>query len=96
MIDSFLYLIISRPNIMFTVCLYAHFQASPKDLHLSVVKSILIYLFGTPQMGLWYPKGADCDLFGTPTLILLGQNWIGKVPVVRVTYLGTCLIPSIA
>ena len=37
MIDSLLYLTASRPDIIFSVCLYARFQASPKEFHLHVV-----------------------------------------------------------
>ena len=38
LIDSFLYLTASRPNIMYSVCFYARFQSCPKESHLSVVK----------------------------------------------------------
>ena len=47
MIGSLLYLTASRPDIMFSVCLYARFQACPKESHLSVVKRIFRYLIGT-------------------------------------------------
>ena len=40
MIGSLLYLTISRPNIMFSVFLYARFQASLKESHVSAVKCI--------------------------------------------------------
>jgi hypothetical protein len=38
MIGSLLYLITSRPNIMFSVCMCARFQASPKEAHLVAIK----------------------------------------------------------
>ena len=47
MIGSLLYLISSRPDIMYSVCLCARFQSCPKESHLSVVKRILRYLKGT-------------------------------------------------
>ena len=47
MVGSLLYLIISRPDIMYSVCLCARFQSCPKESHLSVVKRILKYLKGT-------------------------------------------------
>ena len=34
MIGNLLYLIDSRPDIMFSVCLYARFQSCPKESHL--------------------------------------------------------------
>jgi hypothetical protein len=58
MIGSLLYLTTSRPDIMFSVCMCARFQACPKEPHLSAVKRILRYLKHTPSIGLWYPTGA--------------------------------------
>jgi hypothetical protein len=56
MIGSLLYLTASKPNIMFSVCMYARFQANPKEAHLSAVKRILRYLKHTPNSGLRYSK----------------------------------------
>ncbi|WVZ74588.1 hypothetical protein U9M48_022752, partial [Paspalum notatum var. saurae] len=64
MIGSLLYLCASRPDIMFSVCLCARFQADPKESHLTAVKRILRYLKHTPSIGLWYPKGASFELLG--------------------------------
>ena len=52
MIGSLLYLIACRPDIMYTTCLCAKFQADLRDLHLVVVKRILRYLKGTPNLGI--------------------------------------------
>jgi hypothetical protein len=62
MISILLYLTASRPNIMFSVCMCARFQANPKKAHLRAVKRILRYLKHTPSIGLWYPKGTTFDL----------------------------------
>ena len=64
MIGSFLYLSTSRPDIMFSVCMCARFQANPKESHLSAVKRIMRYLLGTINIGLWYPKHSTYDLIG--------------------------------
>src|ERR1043165_2062136 len=64
MIGSLLYLTASRPDIMFSVCLCARFQANPKESHLMAVKRIMKYLKGTTNVGLWYPKGSICNLIG--------------------------------
>ncbi|XP_050918643.1 secreted RxLR effector protein 161-like [Lathyrus oleraceus] len=64
MIGSLLYLMASRPDIMFSMCLCVRFQASPKESHLTTVKRIMKYLKGTMNVGLWYPKGSICDLVG--------------------------------
>ena len=43
-IDSLLYLTTSTPDIMYSVCLCARFQACPKESNLNVVKIIFRYL----------------------------------------------------
>lgn len=40
----------------------ARFQATPKDTHVQEVKRILMYLKGTMDYGLQYPKGNDFTL----------------------------------
>ena len=64
MISSLLYLCVSRPDIMLSVCMCARFQANPKECHLVAVKIILRYLVHTPNLVLWYPKGFRLDLLG--------------------------------
>jgi hypothetical protein len=64
LIGSLLYITTSRPDIMFSVCLCARFQANPKESHLLALKRILRYLKNTPNIGLWYPKGANLELVG--------------------------------
>ena len=56
MIGSLLYLMASKPDIMFSVCLCARFQSCPKESHLIAVKCIIKYLKSTIGMGLWYLK----------------------------------------
>jgi hypothetical protein len=58
MIGSLFYITASRSDIMFSVCMCARFQASPKECHMMVVKQILRYLRKTSNLGLWYLKGA--------------------------------------
>jgi hypothetical protein len=64
MIAFLLYLCVSRPNIMLSVCMCARLQAATKDFHLRVVKRIMSYLVLTPNLGLWYPKGSRFELIG--------------------------------
>jgi hypothetical protein len=64
MIGSLLYLCASRPDIMFSVCMCARFQANPRECHLVAIKRILRYSVHTPNHGLWYPKGSKFDLLG--------------------------------
>ena len=49
MIGSLLYLTVSKPDIMFSMCMCARFQANPKETHLIAIKRILRYLKHTHQ-----------------------------------------------
>jgi hypothetical protein len=73
-IGSLLYLTTSRPDIMFSVCMCARFQANPKEQHLIAVKRILRYLKHTPSIGLWYLKGARFQLVGYSELNYAGYK----------------------
>jgi hypothetical protein len=59
MIGSLLYLCASRPDIMLSVCMYARFQADPKEVHLRAVKRIMRYLVYTPKFDLIGYSDAD-------------------------------------
>ncbi|GJZ12781.1 putative ribonuclease H-like domain-containing protein [Tanacetum coccineum] len=62
MISSLMYLIASRPDIMFAVCACARFQVTPKASHLNAVKRIFRYLKHQPKLGLWYPRDLPFEL----------------------------------
>ncbi|GJR92731.1 putative ribonuclease H-like domain-containing protein [Tanacetum coccineum] len=62
MIGLLMYLIASKPDIMFVVCACARFQVTPKVSHLHAVKRIFRYLKGQPKLGLWYPKDSPFNL----------------------------------
>jgi hypothetical protein len=64
MIESLLYMTASRLDVMFSVCMCARFQASPRESHLKVTKRILRNLKHTQNVRLWYPKGAKFELIG--------------------------------
>ena len=49
---------------MFSVCMCARFQASPRESHLKATKRVLRYLKHTQNVGLWYLKGARFELIG--------------------------------
>jgi hypothetical protein len=58
---------------MLSVCMWARFQADPKEVHLRAVKRIMRYLVYTPKLGLWYPKGSTFDLIG-----YFDADWAGR------------------
>jgi hypothetical protein len=64
MIESLLYLMATRPEIQFSVCLCAHFQASPRTSHWQAVKLIFRYLCHTPDFSLWYSASSSLALHG--------------------------------
>ncbi|GKC52702.1 hypothetical protein Tco_1075447 [Tanacetum coccineum] len=61
MIGSLLYLTVSRPNIMFSVCLCARFHENTKTTHLEAVKRIFRYIRVPNLLGLWYPNGTGIE-----------------------------------
>ncbi|GJW50038.1 retrovirus-related pol polyprotein from transposon TNT 1-94 [Tanacetum coccineum] len=62
MIGSLMYLISSRPDLIYAVCLCARYQAKPIEKHLNAVKQIFQYLKGTINMGLRYSKDTSMSL----------------------------------
>ncbi|GJU23733.1 hypothetical protein Tco_1157075 [Tanacetum coccineum] len=56
MVCSLMYLIASRPDLEFVVCMCARYQASPTKKNLEALKRVFRYLRGTINWGLWYPK----------------------------------------
>ncbi|GJZ65330.1 retrovirus-related pol polyprotein from transposon TNT 1-94 [Tanacetum coccineum] len=62
MIGTLLYLIASRPDLQFAICMCARYQARPTEKHLNALKRIFRYLKGTVHRGLWYPKDSSIAL----------------------------------
>ena len=92
MMGSFLYLIASRPDIMYSVCLCAKFQSCLKESHLSVVKRILKYLKGTMDIGLWYPKDNNFELIGFSDTDFSGCKVERKITSVTCHFLENSLV----
>ncbi|GJX88302.1 uncharacterized mitochondrial protein-like protein [Tanacetum coccineum] len=86
MIGSLLYLTVSYPDIMFSVCLCARFQEAPKTSHLEAVKRIFRYIKGTSHLGLWYPKGT-----GVETIVYADSDHAGDY-VNRKSTSGVCTL----
>nr|GEZ50198.1 retrovirus-related Pol polyprotein from transposon TNT 1-94 [Tanacetum cinerariifolium] len=62
MVGSLMYLIASRPNLVFAVCMCARYQAKPTKKHIEALKWVFWYLKGTINWGLWYPKDTTMAL----------------------------------
>ncbi|GJR22598.1 retrovirus-related pol polyprotein from transposon TNT 1-94 [Tanacetum coccineum] len=91
MIGSLLYLTASRPDIMFSVCLYARFQEDPQTSHLEAVKRIFRYTKGTTHLGLWYPKGSDIETVVYADYHHAGDYVDRKSTSGICTFMGCCL-----
>jgi len=74
LIGSLLYLIASRYDIMFSVCMCAKFQSNPQESHFKAGKRILKYLKGTINVGLWYLREAPLSLTGYSDVDFLGAS----------------------
>nr|GEV19232.1 hypothetical protein [Tanacetum cinerariifolium] len=74
MIGSLMYLIASRPDIMYAVCACSRFQVTLKTSHLQAVKRIFRYLKGKPKLGIWYPKESAFDLEAYSYSDYAGEN----------------------
>lgn len=91
-IKSFLYLIVSRPDIMLSVCKCARFQATLKESHLTTVKRITHYLMGTISYGLWYEKSSIFNLRGFLDADYVGDKVDRKNTSDSCQFLGDSLI----
>ena len=92
MIRSLLYLSASRPDIMFSICMCARFQANPKESHLSAIKRIMRYLLGTINLGLWYPKNSTYNLIGYSDSNFVGCKTYRKSTSETCHFIGSALV----
>jgi hypothetical protein len=77
---------------MLSVCMYARFQANPKEVHLRDVKRIMRYLVNTPKFGLWYPKASTFDLIRYPDADYVGCKIDRKSTSRTCQFLGRSLV----
>ncbi|EOY19976.1 Retrotransposon protein, unclassified, putative [Theobroma cacao] len=73
-IGSLLYLLVTRPDIMFATCLLSRFMQDPSVFHFTRVKRILRYIQGTLNFGLVYKKKESSQLIG-----YCDNDWAGSV-----------------
>jgi len=92
LIGSLLYLIASRPGIMFVVCLCARYQSDPKESHYKASKRILKYLQGTKDVGLWYPNNVSLNMTGFSDSDFASCNVDRKITSGTCHMLGSSLI----
>ncbi|XP_030930911.1 secreted RxLR effector protein 161-like [Quercus lobata] len=59
MIGSLLYLTASRPDVSYSVGVFARYQANPKESHMIALKRIIKYVKTTADFGVWYNKDTN-------------------------------------
>ena len=64
MVDCLMYLLATRPDLAYSVCLVARYMERPTKMHLEVIKRILRYLKGTASYGILYKRGEEVKLTG--------------------------------
>ena len=57
-----MYLIATRPDMMFVVSLISRYMENPTELHLLAAKRVLRYLKGTTEFGIFNKKRGDDEL----------------------------------
>lgn len=62
LVGSLLYLMATRPDLMFIVGLISRYMEKLTEMHLQVSKRILRYLKGTMELGIGYRKGGEGSL----------------------------------
>jgi hypothetical protein len=78
-IGALMYLVNNtRADIAFSVNLLARFSVAPIMSHWNEVKDVLRYLWGTPDLGLFYPKNQDMSLIGYADAGYLSDPHNGK------------------
>jgi hypothetical protein len=92
MIGSLFYLTAMRPDIQFSVCLCACFQASPRTSHRQAVKWIFRYLRYTPKLGLWYSASSSLSLLGFSDADFAGCRVDRKSTSGTCQFLGSSLV----
>jgi hypothetical protein len=64
MTGCLMYLLASRPDLTFSVCLIARYMERPTELHLAAAKRVLRYLKGSFDFGILYKRNCELKLEG--------------------------------
>jgi hypothetical protein len=59
MVGSLMYLLATRPDLAYSVCLVARFMDRPTEIHFAAVKRIMRYLKGTLSHGILYKRKSN-------------------------------------
>ncbi|KAL4302309.1 hypothetical protein GQ457_10G005790 [Hibiscus cannabinus] len=62
LVGSLMYMTVTRPDMMYVVCLLSRFMSNPTELHLQAAKRVLRYLKGTVDLGVFYQRKSKEEL----------------------------------
>lgn len=62
LVGCFMYITVTRPDMMCVVCLLSRFMANPREDHMLAAKRVLRYLKGTLDLGIFYKRGSDLEV----------------------------------
>ena len=74
MIGKLQYVVHTRPNIALAIGIVARFSAKTRENHMMAIKTILRYLKGTEDYGLWYKFAGNLDL-----KVFTDVDWAGNI-----------------
>ena len=81
LVGSLLYLIATRPVLIFPAGLLSRFMSSPSNNHMRIAKMVLKYIRGTTDLGIWYSKIGGVKLIG-----YANNDWAGSVDDMKSTF----------
>lgn len=57
MIGSLLYMMVTKPDMTYSVCLISCFMANPMESHMMEAKRVITYIKATTSLGIFYQIG---------------------------------------
>lgn len=63
-VGSIMFLIATRPDIMYAMSLISRYMETPSEIHLNAAKIVLRYVKGTADYGVFYKKHNGSDFVG--------------------------------
>lgn len=75
MVGSLMYLTVTRPGLVYSVCLISRFMTSPRESHWLAAKRILRYVRGTTELGVFYKKGET----GSKLMVYTDSDYAGDL-----------------
>jgi hypothetical protein len=85
LVESFIYLTTTRPNISYVVHQVSQFMSFSQHLHLAAVRHMIRYLRGLPTRGLFFPTSSSLQLIAYSDV-----DWAG-CPDTRQSTTGLCI-----